>query len=129
LPTEIASPSAPKERLGELPRRGLLGGELCVHDARGNCLLEFVLPDRFPGGPNVPFKASFWAVQSGLTSPLDAHDAQEIWFVGQGGGTMFLGDELLEIRAGQAIYIPSGTPHCVKVTSTEEFTAYSVWWP
>ena len=129
MPSEIVVRTAPRESIGALPRRGKLGGELCLHDSQGNYLVEYVLPDRFPGGPSVPFKASFWAVQPGLTSPVDVHAVQEIWFVAQGAGIMLLGEESVEVRAGHAVYIPPGTRHCVKVTSSEELTAFSVWWP
>lgn len=129
MPTEIHTPLAGPRGACGLPQAGRLGGELQLHDEHGNVLVEFVLPSRFPGGPSVPFKASWWTVQPGMTSPAEAHAVQEQWFVGQGQGTVFLDARQFDVRGGDAVYIPSGATHCVRSTGAEELLVFSVWWP
>jgi mannose-6-phosphate isomerase-like protein (cupin superfamily) len=99
-----------------------------ARDYEGKTLVEFVLPDRFPGGPDVPFKASWWTVEPGEVTPRDEHDVQELWFVGRGAGRMRLGDEELELREGQAAYIPPGTGHEIRAVGDETLAVFSVWW-
>jgi len=111
-----------------LPRSGAIGAELVARDYEGKTLVEFVLPDRFPGGPDVPFKASWWAVEPGEITPEDEHALQEMWFVARGTGEMRLGSRRSEIEAGQAIYVPSSTSHRVRATGTEALHVFSVWW-
>src|SRR5262249_41704351 len=79
--------------IDELPRLGPIGAELVARDYEGKSLIEFVLPNRFDGGPEVPFKASWWLVDPGEVTPEDCHQVQELWFVGRGVGTMRFGDE------------------------------------
>lgn len=123
--TEVIEPQG---SIDSLPRVGPIGGELIARDYEGKSLVEFVLPDRFPGGPHVPFKASWWTVEPGEVTPEDVHDVQEMWFVGQGCGAMRLGDENIELRQGQAVYIPPSTPHLVQATGDVELSVFSVWW-
>lgn len=43
--------------------------------------------------------------------PWHNHEQEEVYLVLEGTGEMCLGDERLEIVAGQAVYIPSGVFH------------------
>jgi mannose-6-phosphate isomerase-like protein (cupin superfamily) len=113
---------------GSLPRTGPLAAELVARDYEGKSLVEFVLPDRFPGGPEVPFKASWWTVEPDEVTPEDVHDVQEVWFVGSGAGVMRLGERELDVRAGQAIHIEPQVPHQVRATGDEDLAVFSVWW-
>ena len=111
-----------------LPRAGVIGAELVAEDHEGKTLIEFVLPDRFPGGPHVPFEASWWSVQPGEVTPEDQHEVQEVWFVARGSGELRLGGRQSRIEAGQAVYVPSSTSHLVRATGTEDLHVFSVWW-
>jgi len=43
--------------------------------------------------------------------PWHDHEQEEVYFVLEGTGEFCLGDERREVRAGQAVYIPSGVFH------------------
>jgi mannose-6-phosphate isomerase-like protein (cupin superfamily) len=105
-----------------------LSAEVLAGGEEGMALLELVLPDRHSGGPTIPFKASWWAVEPPLTTPVDVHAFQELWFVASGAGSMRLGEEQFEIRAGQTVYIPAGIEHQVGSLGPDIFEAFSVWW-
>jgi mannose-6-phosphate isomerase-like protein (cupin superfamily) len=44
------------------------------------------------------------------------HESQEIYYILEGRGTMMLGGEALVVSAGNAVFIPPGTPHNIKNT-------------
>ncbi|UCF36366.1 MAG: cupin domain-containing protein [Acidobacteriota bacterium] len=50
--------------------------------------------------------------------PWHNQDQEEIYFIVEGTGEMCLGEERQEIRAGQAVYIPTGVYH--QLTNTGE---------
>lgn len=112
-----------------LPREGLLGGELCDAEMAGVTLLEYVLPNRFVDGPNVPFKASYWSVVPGCYSPLERHAVHEIWFVAGGEGELMFNSRKLRVRPGQAIYVVPNTAHQVRSCGSDDLRVFSVWWP
>ncbi|HEB60111.1 MAG TPA: cupin domain-containing protein [Gammaproteobacteria bacterium] len=59
-------------------------------------------------------------VAPGETTLLHRHHvSEEIYFIRQGSGHMQLGDEAFEVRAGDAILIPPGTPHCIRNNGKE----------
>jgi mannose-6-phosphate isomerase-like protein (cupin superfamily) len=118
----------PGQSVETLPSSGPLGGVLVAGGASGKSLVEFVLPDRLGVAPPVPFEASWWTVAPGLQTRTDRHAAVEVWFVAGGRGQMWLGDRELEIRAGQAVYVPSDTPHHVQAAGTDDLVVFSVWW-
>jgi mannose-6-phosphate isomerase-like protein (cupin superfamily) len=128
MAVEITTPVVrPGEGVRTLPSSGPLGGVLVAAGANGKSLVEFVLPDRLGGAP-VPFEASWWAVAGGSETRSDCHPATEVWFVAAGAGRLRLGEEDVEVRAGQAVYIPPDTPHHVLATSPDELVVFSVWW-
>lgn len=43
--------------------------------------------------------------------PWHNQDQEEVYFIIEGVGEMCLGEEVRELRAGQAVYIPSGVYH------------------
>ena len=44
---------------------------------------------------------------------------EEIYFILQGGGLMRVGDEVCEVKAGDAVWIPAGDRHSLKNTGNE----------
>jgi len=119
---------APGEPIGDLPAAGVLGGYLIGQDIDGKSMVEYVLPNRFPGGPTVPFEASWWTVEPGRHTAQDEHEAQELWLIASGAGQMRLGTEHFEVRAGQAVYVPASQRHSVRAIGTEDLVVFSVWW-
>lgn len=118
----------PRGNIDGLVRVGPIGAELVAHDHEGKTLIEFVLPDRFSNGPTVPFEASWWMVDPEQCTPEDRHKVQELWFIGCGEGEMTLGSDQIEVRIGQAIYIPPDTPHQVRAIGENVLGIFSIWW-
>lgn len=56
-------------------------------------------------------------------------DHTEIVYVMEGTGVMTLGEETREVKPGDYIFIPKGTHHSVKVTSTDPMKVLSVQTP
>lgn len=48
------------------------------------------------------------------------HEEEEICYVLQGKGCLHVGKEAVEYKAGEAIFIPAGTPHAVHNTGEED---------
>lgn len=54
-------------------------------------------------------------VLSGQTTQRHHHkQTEEIYFILEGSGTMFLGDECFDVTAGDSILIKPGTVHCIQ---------------
>jgi mannose-6-phosphate isomerase-like protein (cupin superfamily) len=59
-------------------------------------------------------------VQPGMRTALHRHGAtEEIYYVTQGQGRMTLGRGAFDVKPGDAVCIPPGTPHCIENTSDE----------
>jgi mannose-6-phosphate isomerase-like protein (cupin superfamily) len=66
----------------------------------------------------------------GFGPPLHLHrDSAEAFFVLQGEYLMFLNDEQHPCPAGSFAYVPRGTPHTFKVTSSEPGTKLNLFTP
>jgi mannose-6-phosphate isomerase-like protein (cupin superfamily) len=77
-----------------------------------NIAHEFVGADH--GGVGV--SAIIVEAPSGRGPSLHTHPYEELLFVLEGSGTFTLGDETLEIGAGELAIVPSGVPHGFKNT-------------
>lgn len=54
-------------------------------------------------------------VAAGMQTDVHVHrKSQEIYYILSGAGTMQLGESSIRVNAGDAIFIPPGTPHNVK---------------
>ena len=53
-------------------------------------------------------------------------DHAETVYILEGTGTMTLGEDTIQVKAGDFIYIPPGTHHSVVVTSEEPMKVLSV---
>ncbi|TND10383.1 MAG: Cupin domain protein [Bacteroidetes bacterium] len=53
------------------------------------------------------------------------HHAEHVYIL-EGAGEMILGDKILQVKKGDVIFIPKGTPHAVKVTSKKPMKVISV---
>lgn len=51
--------------------------------------------------------------------PWHNQEQEEVYFVVSGTGQMCLGEEMQELKAGEAVYIPSGVFHQLTNTGTE----------
>jgi mannose-6-phosphate isomerase-like protein (cupin superfamily) len=69
--------------------------------------------NRPPGCP--AHSAGRFRLRADGTSHFDRHyhDFDEFWFVAAGSGTIMLGEDELDVQAGDIIYTPAGTDHDV----------------
>ena len=52
-------------------------------------------------------------------TPHYHRDIEEIYYLVSGGGLMTVGDEIQEVNAGDAVYVPRGHRHTLQNTGTE----------
>ncbi|MEY6568751.1 cupin domain-containing protein [Streptomyces sp. PGLac3x] len=127
----IAVPHVPDagtaESIAHLPRAGVLGAELQLH-GDGTTLLEFVLPARFPGGPEGPGKGNWWSLDPGESTPPESHRVHEMWLISAGEADLRLGEETLRVKAGQSVFIPSEVPHHAVSRGPGPLVGFAVWW-
>ncbi|HEX9914146.1 MAG TPA: cupin domain-containing protein [Candidatus Bathyarchaeia archaeon] len=51
-------------------------------------------------------------LEPGETNNMHTHrDAEQVYFVLRGGGTVHVGDEKRTVKAGDAVFLPVGVPH------------------
>lgn len=80
----------------------------------GSIIRELMHPD-VHGNKNQSFAEATVPVE--CTTQLHSHlHSEEIYHIKQGNGIMFLGDERCEVKTGDTIFIPSGTPHKIQNT-------------
>ncbi|MFK5951094.1 MAG: cupin domain-containing protein [Methylococcales bacterium] len=64
-------------------------------------------------------------IKPGETTLLHRHiKSEEIYFILQGEGEMFLDNELLPVCSGDSICIPPGTKHNIKNTGNEDLKIF-----
>ncbi|MEE9616698.1 MAG: cupin domain-containing protein [Anaerolineae bacterium] len=56
----------------------------------------------------------------GTDTPQKIHEEEELAYVLSGRGQITVGDEAVDYGAGQALYIPAGVPHGVRVLGDED---------
>jgi methionyl-tRNA synthetase len=76
-----------------------------------------------------PFGAAWAVVAPGQSTKHHGHQEGETFFVAQGRGVMRIGDEAVEVRAGDVVYQPPFERHTLENTSTaEDLVFLTVWW-
>lgn len=75
------------------------------------------------GSSTIPTKSGFTLgvaeYHTTTFGPLQVHDDQEAIYVVSGVGEIRVGDTVVAIRPGSAIYIPPGTIHATRRTTEE----------
>lgn len=61
--------------------------------------------------------------------PKHEHYQEEVYYIVEGNGMMELGNEISDVHAGTAVYIPSNTPHELVNTGTKEMIMMFVYAP
>lgn len=61
--------------------------------------------------------------------PKHEHHQEEVYYIVDGSGTIELGDDISEVTAGTAVYIPSNTPHELVNTGSVEMVMMFVYSP
>jgi HTH-type transcriptional repressor of puuD len=95
------------------------------HPPRPNLLLDpaAIVPfDRGGGVVTIPYVGKWNSEQNLVTTgqtqfqvgkglPLHSHNVEESVLILEGLATAQIGDELFDLEAGQATWVPAGTPH------------------
>ena len=80
----------------------------------GSGIREIIHPDR---DHRALMSLAEATVDPGMKTFLHRHnESQEIYHITQGSGVMTLGNNFMEISAGDSVLIPAGTGHCVENT-------------
>lgn len=77
---------------------------------------------------NPPFKATYFQVLPGYTTPVDKHKVEECWIVLQGQGTLEFDGQSLPIAEKDILHFPSFKGHSVKNDSLEPLLLCSIYW-
>src|SRR5215207_9688529 len=81
------------------------------------------------GVVDTPFGAGWAVVEPGKRTKLHGHQEGETFLVAQGRGVMRVGDEVVEIGAGDVVFQPPFHAHTIENTSeTENLLFLSIWW-
>ncbi len=70
-------------------------------------------------GPNFAMRRFIMAPGGGI--PLHTNTVEHEQYVLRGSARIVVGEETHEVRAGDVVFIPAGTPHSYEVTSDEPF--------
>jgi quercetin dioxygenase-like cupin family protein len=54
---------------------------------------------------------AYYQIDAGATLHAHSHNNEEVWHIVEGEIDLTLGEETRRVRAGDAVVIPSGTPH------------------
>lgn len=74
--------------------------------------------------------SGLWRLHPGHESDLDIHpDADEIYFVVSGTGTLALGDEKYTVSQGMTVFIPANVHHQSFNTGDEDLVYYYIFAP
>lgn len=79
--------------------------------------------------PTAGMTAAVCSLEPGERLGRHSHEALEVYFVMRGGGTLHLGDERHEVRAGPAAHLPGGCVHGIENNGSarlEFFSAHPV---
>lgn len=63
------------------------------------------------------------------SDPQQPHERDEIYIVQAGTSKFLLGDEMLSLSAGDAVFVPAGVPHHFEEFSTDFGTWVIFWGP
>lgn len=75
-------------------------------------------------------RCSIHVVQVADAIPAHVHEeSDETVIIWRGAGVMIVGDEAMDVGAGQVVHIPKGVPHSFRLTSTEPAVGVSVMTP
>jgi mannose-6-phosphate isomerase-like protein (cupin superfamily) len=90
--------------------------EIVAND--GSRLRELLHPDRFDC--DLPYSlAVAWVDPGEATLPHRLTGETEVYYIVHGAGTMHVGDETAEVRAGDSVVVPAGSEQWIRCTGDE----------
>jgi len=77
---------------------------------------------------NAPFEGSWCVIRQGTSSTLHSHHEHEIFIALSGESVLESDGERAPFSAGDIVFLPPGSKHCVINDGDVDFEMYSVWW-
>ena len=74
-------------------------------------------------------RAAHMILAPGGTTPLDAHEVRECWYVARGSGVLELDGRPQRLQPGQLVFFDSGQTHRLHNDGAAELVVLSLWWP
>jgi mannose-6-phosphate isomerase-like protein (cupin superfamily) len=91
----------------------------CFQAVDNTTLCELLHPER--EGLNLPYSLAFALLSPGKASlPHMLRGSSEVYYFLQGEGRMHIEDEIVDIKAGQAVYIPPGSRQFIQNSGIED---------
>ena len=98
-----------------------------LHDGDGAVKARRIFPD----GSRLPIKIAVWTLEPGVSEGSHVHEGdralEEIYYFLQGSGTMWVDDEVVPVRAGDAVMVPPRADHGFRNTGDSNLKLLIVW--
>ncbi|MEV8309644.1 cupin domain-containing protein [Streptomyces flavidovirens] len=78
--------------------------------------------------PDAPFKSARFTLPAGSSTPPDAHDESEVWFVVAGGGSVAVDGVRRPVTAGDMVSFGPRQRHVAAADAGEDLVVLSMWW-
>lgn len=72
--------------------------------------------------------SAFMAVAPGTSSEPHAHDEEETFIFIAGTGVIHVDDQSSPVTAGDVVYLPRFSTHCVENEGPEPLSFLTIWW-
>ena len=83
-------------------------------------LRELLHPDNDKGNLELKYSLAHAVVKPGDVTSLHLMTTSEVYYVLQGKGLMYVGNEKKEVKEGQVIYIPPNSPQRIRNTGNQD---------
>ncbi|WP_158644244.1 cupin domain-containing protein [Legionella hackeliae] len=77
---------------------------------------------------NVPFRGSYFAVQPGCQTPLDAHQEKEIWIILKGTGILHCDNRIIPVNENDILYFKAHSTHQICNSGANNLLVCSIYW-
>jgi mannose-6-phosphate isomerase-like protein (cupin superfamily) len=92
-----------------------------------NCDLRRILP--WPDKVNTNFSCAEATIDPNNKTKSHAHNYEEIFYIIDGDGFMYIDDQFREVKKGDLIYIPPNKSHCLEnISEINKLKMICIWW-
>ena len=74
------------------------------------------------------YGAMLFEVYPGCSTERHSHASEETWLIREGGGRARIGDQQIDLVAGNRFTIPPRVSHTITNTSEENLKVIAFWW-
>ncbi|WP_372370070.1 class I tRNA ligase family protein [Candidatus Uabimicrobium sp. HlEnr_7] len=79
-------------------------------------------------GDFTPFGLTFCKVTPGTSTAPHSHHENETFLIAHGHGKIQINEEQQDVQAGDIIFIPAHSNHCLSNTTEQDLDFYSIYW-